>query len=285
MTFLCLAAGCGSDAVASFTLKDLERWNAFELVFAEYNSVRARATFYDFGPPGDFTQTAVFVKGTAGITTYVEFSFEEKYTVEGRNVYVENADGTYGITAFFDDGLFEEYYLPLITKWIAYTPTNGEKVISSSIDGDIRKLVTHARASAMEDFDGLGIPDGTVESNYEMDAISGLLLRAIDYLIPDDGNRRLLSETEIQYGNDDAFTPPRYVTLCKDMTRTRTVHYIRSQGKRDEKTFSFTIPKKAALYPATMEALELYEDKEFTVPFAEVTNDFPDEMTLYMRNG
>ena len=291
LALICLTAGCGGSAPKnvqdSFTLEDLERRNNIDAVFGKYQSIRVEAIFYDFDlsdrNDGDFTQSSVFVKGNYGVSVYTEFSFGEMYAVENRNVYHKYADGTYGLAAFFDDGLYEEYYLPIITQWIAYTPTDGEEIISVSAESSIRKVVTNARASAAEGFDDWGIPDGIVESNYELDEKSGLLLREADYLITDDGSRRILSETQIHYGKDDSYNSPEYVALCKDMTEARTVRFVRLANTADEKVFTFTVPKGIILRPAAMEEYEYYEDAECTILYDLNTDDYLDGLTLYMK--
>jgi len=290
LILLCAAAGCGGpaskDVADSFTLEDLERCNAFDVVFEDYGSARIESKFYDFDLPGgdrgDFTQTSVFVKGDSGVSMYTDFSFGFAYAVEGRNVYQRDENGSYSVLAFFDDGYYEEAYLPTVSKWILYVPTEGEELISSSVTGGVRNLVTNTLTSDVDDYTMWGI-EGIVDTNYELDAESGLLLKVTDYLTGDDGNRRLLAEAEIRYGQDDGFTPPEYVTLCKDTTETRTVHFVRDPGTAEEKTFTFTLPKKAALHPAAMEEFELYKDPEFTVLLEEMTGEFPDEATLYMK--
>jgi hypothetical protein len=290
LILLCLMAGCGGpaqkDAADSFTLEDLARCNTYDVVFGEYSSVRTESKYYDFELPaggrGDFTQTAFFIKGSGGVSTYTDFSFGFAYAVEGRNVY-HNDDGKYSVLAFFDDGFYEEAYLPVITKWIAYAPTEGEEVISCSVEGGIRKLVTNARASAEEDFATWGIPDGTIETHYELDAKSGLLLRDISYLITDDGSRRVMGEGELHYGKDDNFQPPEYVLCCRDKAETRTVRFVRDPNTPQEKAFTFTLPKGIDLSPATVKEYEYFTDTECTALYEWDAGDYPDELTLYMK--
>jgi hypothetical protein len=277
-----MAAGCGS---ADFTLEDLERLNSYDAIFGKYSSMRTLSTFYDFELPGmdrgDFTQDSVYVQRADEVSVYTEFGFGYAYAIEGRNHYVSD-NGVYSITAFLDDEYFDTYYLPYVTLYFAYAPTEGEEVVSVSVSKGVRTVTTNVRASAAEDFAMLGIPDGIIESVYELDAKSGLLMREINYLIPDDGERRLMSDTVVEYGKHDNFTVPEYVRACTDMSVTRTVHFIRFAGTVQEKVYTFTLPKNIAVYPATMEYYYYFTDAELTVPYDWPSGDFPDEQTLYM---
>jgi len=285
--FITLAlAGCGAPKEISdvFTLEDMENHNVANAVFQNHASVRTKSVYYGFDMPGDSdesTQNAVFVKNGGGIKVYTDFSFGYAYAIENGKMYFEEDDGTYGMHAFFDDGYFEEYYLPSGSKWIAYVPTKGEEVVSRSIAKDVLTLVTEVRASNAEEFESLGIPDGIVECVYEMDAASGLIHRIHDYLTPDGGEKRLLSERDVIYGKDDGFIPPDYVLRCRDLTESRTITFIREPGEATEKGFDFTVAKGAKLIPLTMETWEYYDDPECT-SVNELT-DLPDGAVIYMR--
>ena len=275
---LILAAGC-TQSKTGFTLEELERNNTADAVFETYSSLRTESTFYEFelpdGGKGDFNQTTVYLKGDNRM--YSEFSFGYAYAIEGTNVYFKNYDGSYGVHAFFDDGYFEEVYLPYVTKWFLYTPTDGEEIFSVSDDKGIRKVETRSDAAAEEDFELWGI-EGIIESVYELDAKNGLFLRSASHLLNGD-DRRLMSESEAIYGNNDNFTPPEYVMLCKDMTHTRIVRFITPE----QETFTFTIPKDAMLSPTTMEVYEYYEDQTLTIIYEDTPGNYPDELILYMK--
>jgi hypothetical protein len=69
------------------------------------------------------------------------------------------------------------------------------------------------------------------------------------------------------------------------MRETRTVNYIRDPGTPEEKVFTFTIPKNAALRPGTMEEYAYFEDADCTVPYEEKEGEYPDEITVYMKKA
>jgi len=282
------AVGCGSTtAEDSFTLADLKRLNSHEAVFGTYSSIRTVSTFYDFEAPGmdrgDFTQYAFFVRGENGINVFVGFSFGYAYAIVDGNVFLQDEDGDFGIIAFFDDGYFETYYLPIATDSPVYQPTEGEEIVSVTVENGIRRVITHVRASNAEDFDMWGLPDGIIESIYELDTESGLLIRETNYLTPDGGERRLLAESEVVYGEHDDFELPEYVVMSMDMSATRTMFFVQDVGTADERIFTFVLPKAATAYPATMEEFEYFWDAEFTVPYVWEPGGYPDEMTLYMQ--
>ena len=286
---LCAAAGFGcSGAKNAFTLEDLENANTADAIFKIHTSVRKVSHYYDIEFPGvdrgDHTQTTVYLKEGDTVCLYTAFSTGAAYAIEGRNVYSKSPDGACEVIAFFDDGFFDTYYLPYVTQWITYAPTEGKEIISASVSGGIRKLTTSNRASDEEDFAMLGIPDGTMESHYELDAKSGLLLSEVNYLITDDGDRRMLSQTEVQYDVDGAFLAPDYVNACKDMTETRTLHFVREPNTPEEKIFTFTLPRGVALYPYTMEAYEYFADAACTLAYEWNAETYPDEGTVYMKN-
>lgn len=288
LLLILLVAGCGgSPPEDGFTLADLERLNSHDAVFGQHSDVRTFSTFYDFEVPdmdrGDFTQETFFIKEEDGVGVYTEFGFGYAYAITGGNVYRLDEDGDFGIIAFFDDGYYEAYYLPIITEWVAYTPTEGEEIASVTVENGIRRVITHVRASRAEDFEMWGLPDGIIESVYELDARSGLLMRETNYLTPDGGERRLLSESVIEYGKHDDFTPPEYVLMSKDMSATRTMLFVRDAGTPEERIFTFTLPKAATVYPATMENYVYFLDAEFTVPYVREPGGYPDELTLYMK--
>ena len=290
LILFCLTAGCGAraqkGAESSFTLEDLERFNRIDAVLEEYSSVRTQSKYYDFELPGggraDFRQTTVFVKGNSGLNMYTDTDFGYEYAIEGRNVFHKDG-GVVFITLFFDDGYYEEAYLPTITEWFAYYPSDGEEILSVSVADGTRTMVTNSRASVEDDFEMWGLPDGTIETNYKLDVSSGFLLQDVSYLITDDGNRRLLAEMEVLYGKDDFFTPPEYVGLCKNISQTRMVRFVRDPNTPQEKIFSFDVPKGVGISPATMEAYDYFTNAECTIMYDWNTGDYPDELTLYMK--
>jgi hypothetical protein len=110
-------------------------------------------------------------------------------------------------------------------------------------------------------------------------------MRETNYLTPDGGERRLLSESEIVYGEHDDFEQPEYVLMSKDMSETRTMFFVRDPAAPQEKIFTFIVPKAATVYPATTEAFEYFWDAEFTVPYVWESGGYPDEMTLFMQRN
>jgi len=136
----------------------------------------------------------------------------------------------------------------------------------------------------MEDFELWGIPDGVIECTYELDAESGIYLIQTNYLTPDEtGERRLLSVTEMHYGNAEDFTVPEYVQKSRDMSETRTVTFIRDPNTTEEKAFTFTVPKNAALFPEPMGDFSYFLDAEGTVAYERTPGEYPDALTLYMK--
>ena len=280
---LCLAlfflmAGCTQNQ-ADLTLEDLYRLNTADAIYEKYSGVSHKSTYYDValstGGRGDFTHTATYFK--EGSRLYADFSFGYAYAVEGRNVYFKGEDGLYGVYAFFDDGYFEETYLLYATEWSYYEPEDGEKILSDTTENGVRKVVGQIDAGNDAYWSSWGI-EGIMESVCEFDAKSGLMFRDTAYLLNGE-DRRLFSVTEITHGNDDGsdFVPPEYVTLCKDMTNTRTVRFITPE----QETFTFTVPKNAVISPAMIEDFELYRDQAFTILHEAV--EYPDELTLYIK--
>ena len=286
LLIFCLVVGCssGEDAPkADFTLEELEQTNNIDAVFAKYNSVRTTSIFYDFNYPGaetaNFSETTVLVKGSNGITAYVENSFGYAYAIEKDNVYFQNPDGAYGLYAFFDDGYFEGYYLPYITEWVMYASSEAEYFISDITADGVRVITTHIDTGKNpEEAEIWNFEAGAViEIIYELDPQSGLIQNITTFTLKDGNQDKILMTGSVVYGQDDDYIPPEFVGLCKDMTDTRTVRFIRG-----DETFTFTIPAQAVLYPLTTEDYEFFTDPEHTVPFI-ANEDYSDGITVYMK--
>ena len=261
----------------SYMLEDLERSHTVDAILEDYPSVRTELLFYDFGSLGDYSITSVFLKNR----TYLDFSYENAYWVENEGVYFKKADGSYGMFAFLGDGCFEAYYMPYIDgEEQLYRRTDTEEIFSVSEENGVRKIVTLTDSADDIYLTNWGF-DGILETIYETDAESGLMLRVTVYLL-NGGERRLLFEENFIYGEDDGFMP-EFVTLCKDMTDTRTVRFITPE----QEIFTFAVPKGAYIIPATIEAYEYYLDEMFTVPYdeEETQDDAPDELTIYMKRA
>ena len=262
------------------TAQYLEQRNSIGAVFAEHSSVYLESRYYDLdlrGLGGEYvTENVVFVMRNGGISAHVDYSFEDGYTdgltIEHENVYFYYPNGAFGKYAFFGDGYFETFYLPNITETINYTLNESELFISDSSENNIRTLISHTDASAY------GISSGVIETVYELEAESGFLLSAV-FSVKTDGDSKLYGEITLTYGQHDSFAEPEYVVLCKDMSETRTVSFIMPDGE----TINHVLPKNAFLVPVAMADYEYYEDPEYTVPFDMWSNDFPDEMTVYVR--
>jgi len=285
------AAGCGESppeiTEESFTLEDLVQSNSYEVIFSQYSAVFTSSAYYGFviaGEPIDLRQSSAHVKGENGMSLFVEFDDGNVYAIADGNVYRLLITGEYGVVAFFDDGYFETYYQPYVTEWIAFMIAENEEIVSVSVEDGIRTVVTHVRASDLGDFDMWGLPGGIIECTFEVDAKSGIYLRASNYLIPDDaGERRLLSTTEMRYGNAEDFTIPEYIQKSRDMSQTRTVTFIRDPNTPDEKAFIFTVPKNAALFPEPMGDYLYFLDAEGLIPYERTPGDYPAELTIYMK--
>ena len=286
-----LTAGCGGSppeaAKENYTLEDLIRSNSYDVIFSQYSAVFTESAFYDFNVNGvvfDLHQSSAHVKGENGMNLYVEFDDGTIYAIADGNVYRHLVTGEYGIVAFFDDGYFETYYKPYVTEWIAFMVMDNEEIISVSVERGIRTVVTHIRTSDLGDFDMWGLPDGIIECIFEVDAESGIYLRSFNYLLPDDaGERRLLSVTEMHYGNAEDFIIPEYIIKSRDMSETRTVTFIRDPNTPDEKTFTFTVPRTAALFPEPMGDFLYFLDAEGLIPYERTPGEYPIELTLYMK--
>ena len=284
-------AGCGESSPEipedSFTLEDLVRSNSYDVIFSQYSAVFTSSAYYGFmidGEPIDLRQSSAHVKGENGMNLYVEFDDGNVYAIADGNVYRHLVTGEYGVVAFFDDGYFEAYYQPYVTEWLAFMIVDNEEIVSVSVEDGIRTVVTHVRTSDMEDFELWGIPSGVIECTYELDAESGIYLRQTNYLTPDDtGERRLLSVTEMRYGNAEDFTVPEYVQKSRDMSETRTVTFIRDPNTPEEKAFTFTVPKNAALFPEPMGDFSYFLDAEGTVAYVRTPGEYPNELTIYMK--
>jgi len=287
------SAGCGDSLQEipedSFTLEDLVRSNSYDVIFSQYSAVFATSAYYGFVMAGetiDLRQNSAHVKGENGMNLFVEFDDGNVYAIKDGNVYRLLVTGEYGVVAFFDDGYFETYYQPYVTEWLAFMIAENEEIISVSVEDGIRTVVTHVRASDLGDFDMWGLPDGIIECIFEVDAESGIYLRSSNYLIPDDaGEQRLLSTTEMRYGNAEDFTIPEYIQKSRDMSDTRTVTFIRDPNTPEEKAFNFTVPKNAALFPEPMGDFLYFLDSEGTIPYERTPEAYPDELTIYMKRS
>jgi hypothetical protein len=138
-------------------------------------------------------------------------------------------------------------------------------------------------ASKIPGAEEMGIPNGTAEFVYGLDAKSGLLQNIEGNIFTNPSLSMPYMRCEVTFGKDNNFQPPDYVTRCKDMTETRTVRYVREPGTPNEKTFTFTLPKSADLYPAVIETYAYFEDAACTVPYEAKSGDYPDELTIYMK--
>jgi len=283
-------SGCGGTPEVtdeSFTLEGLLRDNSYEVVFAKYSAVFSESAYYDFEMDGeviDLLQNSAHVKGENGIDLYTEFDNGYAYAiVDGNNVYRHLITGEYGIVAFFDDGYFEFAYQPYVTEWLAFMIVENEEIVSVSVEDGVRTVVTHVRTSEMDDFEMWGISHGIIESIFELDAESGIYLGQSSYLTPDDtGARRLMSVTEMRYGNAEDFATPEYILKSRDMSETRTVTFIRDPNTPEERVFIFTIPKNAALFPEPMDYFSYFLDAEGLIPYESTPGEYPAELTIYM---
>jgi len=288
---ICTTAGCGESPPKitedSFTLEDLVRSNSYEVIFSQHSAVFTVSTYYDFlvdGVAYNLHQNSAHVKDENGMSLYVEFDDGTIYAIADGNVYRHLINGEYGVVAFFDDGYFETYYLPYVTEWIAFMVMDNEEIVSVSVEDGIRTIVTHVRTSDMGDFDMWGLPDGIIECIFVVDAESGIYLRSFNYLIPADaGERRLLSTTEMRYGNAEDFIIPEYVQNSRDMSETRTVTFIRDPNTPEEKPFSFTLPKNVSLFPEPMDYFSYFLDAEGLIPYERTPGEYPAELTIYMK--
>jgi hypothetical protein len=226
---LCITAGCGDSASEDgFTLEDMANANTTDAIFKTYKSVRSESKFYNLNLPdgekGDFTQTAVYVKQNDAVTAYVRSIYGDEYSIEQgvqAQVYYKETDGTYGVYAFFDDGYFDEVFLPGITTQILFStdPELGEKLVSQTVEGGIRKLTTRMDSSNIPGAEEMGIPKGTVEFVYGLDAKSGLLQNIEGNIFTNPNLSMPYIQCEVTLGKDDNFQPPEYVVRCKDMTK------------------------------------------------------------------
>ena len=284
------ATGCGESppeiTEEIFTLEDLVRSNSYEVIFSQYSAVFTSSAYYGFviaGEPIDLRQSSAHVKGENGMSLFVEFDDGNVYAIADGNVYRLLVTGEYGVVAFFDDGYFETYYQPYVTEWLAFMIVENEEIVSVSVEDGIRTVVTHVRVSDLGDFDMWGLPGGIIECIFEVDAQSGIYLRSSNYLMPDDaGERRLLSTTEMRYGNAEDFAIPEYILKSRDMTETRTVTFIRDPNTSEENVFIFTIPKNVELFPEPMDYFSYFLDAEGLIPYERTPGEHPDELTLYM---
>ena len=277
-----ITGSVGGGQADDFTLEDLKRSIGIDAVFAMYSSVRVESGYYDYDPSGegasDLTKTSVFVRRNGVISRHDGFDDGYEYTIELDGVYFSFSDGSIGKYAFFGDGYFENYYLPYLTQWIDYFPTEGERIVSVTVENGVRVVVIHIDVADEEQAGVFGAEDGFIESVYELDAVSGLQLGRRVYAVSGDA-RRLIVESRLTYGQDDDFAEPEYLLQVKSPGETRTVRFIMPDGD----VITHVLPKNAVLYPVSLWALEFYEDPGYTVPFEGWDGDYPDEAVLYVK--
>lgn len=288
LMLIILAAGCGpaktAEAAGDFSMEGLANTNSTESVFKKFNSVRVESTYYTLSESGEWTtyqHTRTLVKGNDGFSIYTVWSSGSENAIFKDIAYFKHPDGRYGFYACIDGGCYEQLYLPELVGLI-YAPIMGEKVTSNTVENGVRRLVVQSDIEGSY-AESLGITQGVIESVYELDVESGLILRASESAVTG-GKAQKLAEGSIHYGENDAFTEPEYVALCRDMSDTRTVHYVLDAGKPEEKTFTFTLPKKAelAIYPE--DVFGTYSDPEYAVAYFGPPDGIePDEITIYVK--
>lgn len=291
--FLCLAlifllAGCQPAKTAAapeeFTFETFAQVNALSNVLGKYKSARVESTYYEpSSNNGEWTSYQykdIFVNGDKGIARYSIWESGKETAVFKDSAYNKYPDGTFGVVGFVGGDYYEEYYLPNVAGLI-YVPYEGEKLLSNTVENGVRKLVIQANTEGSYG-EYIGLPQGSIETIYELDLTSGLVLRASESIMID-GKKQLLAEGRILYGEDDAFEP-EYVRLCRDMSETRTVHLVQNAGTPEEKTYTFTLPKKVKFIPEAFSEFEMYTDPAYTVPHeGSPAGEYPDETTLYIK--
>ncbi|MDR1705210.1 MAG: hypothetical protein LBS19_11085 [Clostridiales bacterium] len=295
-----LTSGCVSrldDGLLEYTLEDRNRHNTVDAIFERYGSVRCEAAYYDYLIEGEqtevYTETATYLKSGGGYSVYYETRVDggtpEAIAIEDAgNLFYMDTDGNYMVYGFFDDGYFEESYRVSGSDWIAFWPIEGEEITRTALQGGVLNVEIRYPASIYEEYMGEGFEDYVGECRLEIDAETGLILRARDYIVSSEGESRMTGEVTMFYGEDGDFAVPEFVGHIKDMPETRTVYCVMNPGGEAEETFTFTLPKDAAFFPApnpegeygvftNAECTELYDMSP--------QGEYPDEMTLYLKAG
>jgi len=167
LSLVCLAAGCGktNEPEDNFTLEEIERCNTADAIFKTCNSVRSETVFYNIildsekGERGDYTQTSVYVKDGGGVRAHTAFSDGYSFTIEKNWLCYSGGDGEYGINALFDDGYFEAYFEPYISKWLIFSPDEGGKFVSQTTKDGITTVIYRAHAEDMPDAEIQGLTE------------------------------------------------------------------------------------------------------------------------------
>jgi hypothetical protein len=215
--------GCGktNEPEYNFTLEDIEIFNTADAIFKTYNSVRSETVFYDYvldsekGERGDFTQTSVYVKDGGGVRAHTAFSDGYSYTIEKNWLCYMEDNGEYGINALFDDGYFEAYFEPFITKWLFFSPDESDEFVGQTTQDGVTTVIYRERAEDMPDAEMFGLTEGEIiETTYKLDAASGLLQSSESVIFSKDnpGSPRLQGRRDVIYGEDDDYLP-EYVKL------------------------------------------------------------------------
>ncbi|MCL2108436.1 MAG: ABC transporter substrate-binding protein [Oscillospiraceae bacterium] len=273
---------------AGFTWEELQAKNTIDGIFAVYSSVEVESEFY--GMDGeDFTQTTVHVKRDDGITAYTKFDIgggEQGYMISPDGMYYYGADGSFGKYVFFNDGAFEEYYLPNITdtvilmSWFAGTLVSSTVVRDNDNDYNTQTVVWRIDVEDTENVRPYGYYEGVLETTLVFEADSGFLLSEKYHVIVGDERPVLLSTRTVTYGQHDDYPEPEYVLRGKDMSETRTVTFIMPGGE----TFVEVVPIDAGLQLSPIKAYWFFEDEEMTVYYeytSEIGDGYPTELTVY----
>ena len=283
---ICTLAACNSTKPdeSNFTISDLERGVTLDAVMSRYSSYRQVSTYYINSEDGDVTeieQTTIGFKKDGRVIIYTDTGFGESYVIEDGNLYAYS-NGMYGVAAFIDDGYFEQSVYYLQTKWVTYTPTEGEEIVSVSDSDGIRTVITNLDSVNFMNYEEWGLPHGQITLTYRLDLENGYILETEGYVTVD-GEKKMLVSSKVVYGEDDAFELPEFVALCKDMTETRTVTYIFEPGVTKQGTYTFTFPKSAFLMGLFMGEYEYFNDPEFTDPHTRDYDEPPAELTVYLK--
>jgi hypothetical protein len=289
-----IPAGCSQSSPKSaqkyFTLAELKEISDIDAILSQFGQVRAEIKYYNLEGTLDYTGIKTIVKEDNDwkMNMYVDVdnpgdSNDISYAYVNGELYdYWPKDGSYRVALYLDDGRFETDYAPFTTTNILDANYDVGGITSVSTEGDTQIYVIHEQNDAYTE-SIYGVTGATLETIHYTDAGTGIVRQADNYMLLN-GERKLLIEADITYGEDVDFTVPEYVTRCMDRSETRSITYKINAGTSDEKTYSYTVPKNALAKLFTVKEYDTFTDPQYETLYTVPENaDFPDETILYLK--
>ncbi|MCL1801050.1 MAG: hypothetical protein FWG25_06785 [Promicromonosporaceae bacterium] len=281
------------DLTAPITLEEMVASNTAEAVFAVYDSVRLETDFMrqEMGVL-DGHETQVIVNGPNGITLLSSLDNGWQLYVENGNVYRYHPDESPMISAFFDDGAFDDYYGQFMGEYLTIYILPTEVIIGEEIEGDIRTVTTVVPFRDSPDgpyFAETEFVDGTVTTFTQLDMSSNFVTKIVGYWHPDAeldmAEAISVGSSEIFYGQDDDWQVPAWVASARDMTNPRTVTFIKDADTDTPEVVSVTAGAAVRIVPEPFGEYAYFLDDAFTQEWNPWSEAPLGDATVYMIRG